>query len=637
MTVHAYSRSPLRSALILAMIAPLAAVSFAADRYWVASSAANWNEPANWATNSGGTGGEGVAAAPGAANTAIFDGNGLGNCSLDAAVNVLGFRIEAGNTGTITQDDNTVTVGAGGYYQAAGVFAGGSADITVQGLPNRFELAGGTFTNTSATLSLTGGYVNNTTLFLFSGGSFHHNNGTLRFAVQYANSAARSHTLSIRQPLTLHHLTFTGGASAAGRTLGYVLDLQESGAMVVGGTFTADRANPANINETFSLTGGQIEIRGDVVVGPGADSGTTRLVINGTGDQTYASTGGRLPHVIIDKPSGSFAPSVGTTCWNVWRFELESGAFTAPAEVLDIGGFRSASGGNYTLFGVTGGSYAHDNGTVRLFSAWDNDSAGTHTVRLNQPLTLPRLVLTGGAGRSNRTLVYAMDFSGGGSLKVLSDLSIERHDDTATRTLLVNGERIEAQGGVFVGPGTTGGTTQILLSGTNDQAIAQTTNGVPPQGHWTIDKASGAAMLSTDLVLSGASQDLVWTNGSLHLATNTLAVGRNVLISANAATLGVAIAADGAKAGRLQAVGTVGDIGYADLAVTVRAARAAVAGRDYVILTNATPLTTEFASVAWSSPDGRGWKGDVDYTANDGKTVTLENILTPSGTVILFR
>jgi hypothetical protein len=49
--------------------------------YWISTIASTWNSAANWSLTSGGSGGAGV---PSAGDTAIFDANGSGDCSLDA-------------------------------------------------------------------------------------------------------------------------------------------------------------------------------------------------------------------------------------------------------------------------------------------------------------------------------------------------------------------------------------------------------------------------------------------------------------------------------------------------------------------------------------------------------------------------
>ena len=72
-----------------------------ANRYWVASFAGTWNDTFNWSTTSGGFGGASV---PGASDTAIFDGNGIGKCTLDMNVTVDYLDLTSGYTGAGADD-----------------------------------------------------------------------------------------------------------------------------------------------------------------------------------------------------------------------------------------------------------------------------------------------------------------------------------------------------------------------------------------------------------------------------------------------------------------------------------------------------------------------------------------------------
>jgi hypothetical protein len=143
---------------------------YSANRYWISSGGtANFNNPSNWSITSGGTGG---ASAPGASDIAIFNGSGVGPCTINAASNVAGISILAGYTGTISFNSGiTLTIGASGFSQASGTFTGNNGNITLNG---SFSLSGGTFTSTSGNLTITGGYT-------YSAGTFNHNSGTVTF------------------------------------------------------------------------------------------------------------------------------------------------------------------------------------------------------------------------------------------------------------------------------------------------------------------------------------------------------------------------------------------------------------------------------------------------------------------------
>lgn len=72
-----------------------------ANRYWVAATASNWNNTANWSTSSGGSSGASV---PGASDTAIFNSNGIGKCTLDMSITVATLTLGGGYTGAGADD-----------------------------------------------------------------------------------------------------------------------------------------------------------------------------------------------------------------------------------------------------------------------------------------------------------------------------------------------------------------------------------------------------------------------------------------------------------------------------------------------------------------------------------------------------
>ncbi|HMH35096.1 MAG TPA: hypothetical protein VK543_18800, partial [Puia sp.] len=118
----------------------LVSATNAANRFWVAAAASNWNNTANWSALSGGPGGASV---PGAADAAIFNNNGLGNCTVDVAVTLTSINVNATYTGTIIQNANPITTSGAATF-AGGIFTGGSANITVTGV---FTISGTVFTS----------------------------------------------------------------------------------------------------------------------------------------------------------------------------------------------------------------------------------------------------------------------------------------------------------------------------------------------------------------------------------------------------------------------------------------------------------------------------------------------------------
>lgn len=84
--------------LILCIVFVCTSITYA-QRYWIATTAGNWNNTSNWSASSGGGGGASV---PGSGDQVIFNGIGgrNGNCAIDVAVTVAGVTLN-GYTGTL--------------------------------------------------------------------------------------------------------------------------------------------------------------------------------------------------------------------------------------------------------------------------------------------------------------------------------------------------------------------------------------------------------------------------------------------------------------------------------------------------------------------------------------------------------
>jgi hypothetical protein len=100
-----------------------------ADRYWIASSSANWNDTANWSTSSGGSGGASV---PGSSDDAHFDGNGTGDCTVNATVSINNITF-ASYTGTFDANDNDLTFTGDVSLDSSVTYISGAGTITLSG------------------------------------------------------------------------------------------------------------------------------------------------------------------------------------------------------------------------------------------------------------------------------------------------------------------------------------------------------------------------------------------------------------------------------------------------------------------------------------------------------------------------
>jgi hypothetical protein len=100
------------------------------NRFWIATSAGNWNSTANWSTTTGGTGGASV---PGSTEVAVFDGAGgrNGACNLNMAPTTAGVSIN-GYTGMIDLRGNVFTTTGTNLFRTGTVAnTGATADIVL--------------------------------------------------------------------------------------------------------------------------------------------------------------------------------------------------------------------------------------------------------------------------------------------------------------------------------------------------------------------------------------------------------------------------------------------------------------------------------------------------------------------------
>jgi hypothetical protein len=356
----------------------------AADRFWVGLSGAanNWNNTANWSTTSGGTGGASV---PGSADIAIFDGSGLGNCTINATVNVAGLTVQSGYTGTISQGSNAITAGATGAVFSGGTFTGGSASITINGA---ITISGTAFTATSGTMTLGGN-------FTFSSGSFAHNSGT----VKYTNTC----TISGSHIVNNLELANTNGSDNV-----YTVSS--------GNTVTVDKDLTYSGTRGIYVNTGTLDVKGNIALNATHfGGGTGTIKISGTGNQSLVgqtNAGGycRLPNIIIDKSSGTLTLAAHIWVLRSWTYVQGTiDATTNNSKVVFYAGGGTISGSHalnnvtfstctYTISSGTVltvlGEMKHDDSAVTLNTgtidargditiAQGNGGGGTAEIRIN--------------------------------------------------------------------------------------------------------------------------------------------------------------------------------------------------------------------------------------------------------------
>lgn len=499
----------------------------AADRYWVSSGASGWSSSANWSTSSGGAGGASV---PGAADRAIFNGGGVGDCQLDIAVSVKGVLIQAGYTGTIRQGAGLpLTIGSSSYSQAAGAFEGSDADVTLKGT---YVLSAGTFTSTTGNFQISGAFTHT------AGGTFTHNFGTVTFV-------GNSTTANVATSEEFYTLK-------AAKNNGQTLTVASGDTLVVLGTFAHD---DGNLN-------GNVEARGNVAVGGLADGGTGTISFLVDGDQTISGGGGKTAGLIVNKPSGVL--NAGVSGLSINAFTLSSGNFTATSGVLTDRGAWTHTAGTFDPNGgtvvFTGGSSTINVPVTETFHQVivQKNNGTTLTVSSGDILVVLDL-LTHADGRIN------------GNIEPRGDVEVGAAADGGTGTLafkVAGDQGIAGNGGQTAGISVAKPSGSVFLGDTDlsvnavtlaSGALVSTSSTLTNRGAWTqttgtFDSNGGTVAFtganSTINVPASAAFNDVFVQKNNN-ATLTVASGKTFVIK------GALAHNDGKLAGTVEAQGNV--------------------------------------------------------------------------------
>lgn len=474
----------------------------------------NWNTTANWSTG----------VQPGAANTALFDGNCTQcNATVNVDPNVQGVIIGSGYTGTITQSAGvSFTVGNLGWNQAAGTFTGGNSAMAIG---KEFIMTGGNFSSTSGILTLTPLNASSTILSFSAGTTFSHNNGSVVFS-KLSNSFS-TYDINVDSTLTFFNLRLTGGNSCCNNNR--IWQIAAGDRLIVENDFQMG-SNSSGPSATTQANGGTIEVRGNITLDKEARGGTTVLELTGTANQTYTlSAGGDikdcLPILRVNKTGGSVTAAGGTTLLCIASLELVQGSFSAPTGTLRIS--PTPNSAQTVLTEAAGTTFNHSNGTV-LFEKLANSFINN---TINVTSNLEFFNITFGGGHSCCSSQKTWTIAAGDSITAKGNVTIGRTQGTTT-TVRLNGGTLFIEGNLSVDPGTIKGTTAITFSGTGAQTF-NNTGGTNFGSLFTINKAAGTLTLLANMDLTDAGQNMNVTSGTLELdsfnlnmtAGGTLTVG----------------------------------------------------------------------------------------------------------------
>ncbi|MBX2901230.1 MAG: hypothetical protein KF775_16375 [Cyclobacteriaceae bacterium] len=341
------------------------------QRFWVASTASNWNNTANWSTTSGGPGGASV---PGPSDAVTFNAVRQGNCTLDVAANVAGITVN-GYTGVINLNGfNLTTTGTNTFATGTINNSGGAAAVTLN-------------TTVTTTFSGTtfGANVNGSTGRIFFNGSVF--NGTVTITKTAAGNDVSTGGNTFSGATTLTNSSINqfrlGGTNPDIFNGTLALISGNSGSLDVAYNSTANQFNN-NITATYNATG-------LISIGAGGGSSTlasTRTITvagfgaSGCGNLTIArlaqaggtaqnlNLGGNDTATLTLGPSASFS---GTLTINTPSIIFNASTFQAVTVTKNGSQVDNSRGGN-TFNGIF---TATNNGGDLIFGSNPADAGDT--------------------------------------------------------------------------------------------------------------------------------------------------------------------------------------------------------------------------------------------------------------------
>jgi hypothetical protein len=268
-----------------------------------------WSNGLNW---SGG-------AAPGTFDQAIFNSICSSNCSPTIAANIpgiLGIRMTSGYSGTITKNNGvTMVLGQTGWFQEAGTFSAGNANLTLNG---HFTLAGGTFTAGSAPVIL------NRDFTISGSGTFTAGTSTLSFFGTFG------YYKQIRPNSTSFANVVFGSAGSC-----YGVSETMTGTMSAQNvTFSCG----APLIYNYSLIGGTVNVSGNLTVSAPV-LGSVQISMVGSGTITGGGATFTVPNLTINSPGGTI-DLVGTIV-SFGNYTYTAGTVNAGTSTLIFSGENS--------------------------------------------------------------------------------------------------------------------------------------------------------------------------------------------------------------------------------------------------------------------------------------------------------
>lgn len=366
----------------------------AQTRYWVSGTPAVWSSN-NWSSTSGGAADGG--GPPTAGQFAEFDGNGLGNCTVDVAAAFDGIDVNAAYSGDIDINGQVFTIsGANNCSFVGGSISDGTGTSSLSiNTTGRTDFDGTVFNvdvnAVSGRLFLDGSTFNNASIFEKNGANNDGSIGGNTFAtdVAFTNSGSGYILLGNGNPDVFSGnvvLSNTGTSNiyiadnAAGNTIAGDLDITNSGVSVfvarqagstltIGGNLTLDQTSAQDCN-SYVGNNGSVDITGNLsftntatadvsqmycangAAGSVNVGGTTDFINSGTGATTHRIWVGENGTIVFNDDVTFTANSAAN---NSQIFvNRQAGSSSTFNENIIVN--SSIAGSDGVLFGSNGGS-----------------------------------------------------------------------------------------------------------------------------------------------------------------------------------------------------------------------------------------------------------------------------------------
>lgn len=512
--------------LLVSLVTGFTENLFAQNRFWVAASASNWNNSANWSTTSGGPGGASIPGT-GGSEVPVFNASGAGNCNLDISPVVSGITVN-GYTGTIDLVGRNLTTTGTNTFTTGTVSNTGAASAVIL--------------NTTLTTTFNGTLFNanisgNSGRIFFSGSVF---NGTVNVIKTDNNTDNGNGGNAFNNTLTLGYsgtAEFRLGNTNPDIFSAVILNVNGTGDISLARTATGNQFNQnitVNYNSTgevlFGNNGGTSTLASGRTIGIGTvgASGCGNLVLRNftqVGSTTQSITLSGNTTAILSFNNTNFAAAVNLTSP---RYAMSGATFQgAVTLVKPDGGSDNLTGGN-TFEGVT---TITNNGTGELnFGNTNPDIFNNNLTLTNTSSGRIQIGLNAAGNQINGNLT--INYNGNSNINCI----IARNAGstvTINGTVTLNNNNADTNGGIILandGAVTING--NIIASSTSGRGVYfGNASGMVTQTAGNISTGTftgGTLSFSTFVQTSTAANTANLTGSGVLSISNSSAFGGNV-------------------------------------------------------------------------------------------------------------